>query len=275
MGIVDDLLENPGVYLGIDTDRAEERHNGGGAARMVVTPLPGRSGVALDYEVLNPAEPDHIRGHVEHTVLARTHDKGVVMVIGHMHAESVRNQWSATRPNWLARPDPDAQRAASTRRRPPLAGGVPSPDEKAGAGGGNNQLGTNVEGDGGRVEDHVIVARFSGVGPVEVPHIPLAVPVGSVQQPGGGLSVSMQVLRGAGNSNGPVAVEAYMKGVSVASEDERRGPSQHHPPACGGQLPQYLLGGCGVVMLGDEGFRRQGHTLGPKGRYSTEQTLEQ
>jgi hypothetical protein len=89
MGIVDDLLEKPGLYLGIDNDRAEQRHNGGGAARMVVTPLPGRSGVALDYEVLNPAEPDHIRGHIEHTILARTHDNGVVMVIGHMHAGSV------------------------------------------------------------------------------------------------------------------------------------------------------------------------------------------
>ncbi len=86
MGIVDDLLEHPGVYLGID--EALERDSGG-AARLVVTPLPGRSGVALDYEILNPAAPDHLRGHLEHTILGRTHDGGTVMVIGHMHAGSV------------------------------------------------------------------------------------------------------------------------------------------------------------------------------------------
>jgi hypothetical protein len=86
MGIVDDLLSNPGLYLGIDHD-ANSGTNG--AARMLVTALPGGSGVTLDYEVLDPATPDHLRGHVEHTVLGRTHDGGAVMVIGHMHAKSV------------------------------------------------------------------------------------------------------------------------------------------------------------------------------------------
>lgn len=86
MGIVDDLLASPGLYLGIDRDRDSE---GRGAARLIVTPLPGRAGVALDYEVFNPATPDHLRAHTEHTVVARTHDGGVVMVIGHMHAGSV------------------------------------------------------------------------------------------------------------------------------------------------------------------------------------------
>jgi hypothetical protein len=45
MGIVEDLLANPGLYVGLDrvlnTDRV-------GAAKIVVTPLPGNSGVTLD-----------------------------------------------------------------------------------------------------------------------------------------------------------------------------------------------------------------------------------
>jgi hypothetical protein len=86
MSIVDDLLANPGLYVGIDSVVDRDLR---GAARIVVTPLPGGSGVTLDYEVLNPAIPDRIRGHSEHTVVARTHDGGTVMVIGHEHAPSV------------------------------------------------------------------------------------------------------------------------------------------------------------------------------------------
>jgi hypothetical protein len=86
MTIVDDLLAHPGLYLGIDRVVGSELR---GAARMVVTPLPGGSGVTLDYEILNPAMPERLRGHVEHTLLARTHDGPAVMVIGHPHAASV------------------------------------------------------------------------------------------------------------------------------------------------------------------------------------------
>lgn len=86
MTIVDDLLANPGLYLGIDEVAGTEFR---GAARIVVAPLPGGSGVTLDYEVLNPAHPDNVRGHVEHTMLARTHGGGTVMVIGHPHASTV------------------------------------------------------------------------------------------------------------------------------------------------------------------------------------------
>jgi hypothetical protein len=84
--IVDDLLANPGLYIGIDSVANSELR---GAARMIVTPLPGAAGVSLDYEIFNPARPDRIRGHIEHTMLARTHDGGTVMVIGHEHATSV------------------------------------------------------------------------------------------------------------------------------------------------------------------------------------------
>jgi hypothetical protein len=86
MAIVDDLLANPGVYVGIDNVAGSDAR---GAARIVVTPLPGDSGVTLDYEVLNPANPDRVRGHIEHTMVARTNDGGTVMVIGHPHASTV------------------------------------------------------------------------------------------------------------------------------------------------------------------------------------------
>ena len=86
MTIVDDLLAHPGLYIGIDTVAGSDLR---GAARIVVTPLPGGAGVTLDYEIFNAATPERIRGHVEHTMLARTHDGGTVMVIGHPHAQSV------------------------------------------------------------------------------------------------------------------------------------------------------------------------------------------
>ena len=86
MRIVDALLAHPGLYLGVDrvvnTDRI-------GAARILVTPLPGRAGVTLDYEIFNPSTPERLRGHVEHTMIGRTHEGPNVMVIGDMHAASV------------------------------------------------------------------------------------------------------------------------------------------------------------------------------------------
>src|SRR5664279_3315894 len=86
MAIVDDLVAHPGLYIGIDSVANSDLR---GAARIVVTPLPGGAGVTLDYEIFNPATPERIRGHIEHTLLARTHDGGAVMVIGHEHAQSV------------------------------------------------------------------------------------------------------------------------------------------------------------------------------------------
>lgn len=86
MTVVDDLLADPGLYVGIDHVASSELR---GAARLVVTPLPGGARVALDYEILNGATPEQVRGHVEHRVLARSHDGGTIMVIGHGHAASV------------------------------------------------------------------------------------------------------------------------------------------------------------------------------------------
>jgi hypothetical protein len=85
MALVDDLIANPGTYVGID---AVVGFDDRGAARMEVRVLPGGSGVELDYEILNPAQPDRIRGHIEHTIVARTHDGGTIMVIGHPHGSS-------------------------------------------------------------------------------------------------------------------------------------------------------------------------------------------
>lgn len=86
MGIVDDLLENPGLYVGLDRMVHGDRV---GAARIAVTPLPGKAGVTLDYEIFNPPSPDRVLGHVEHTMVGRTHEGPNVMVISDMHAASL------------------------------------------------------------------------------------------------------------------------------------------------------------------------------------------
>src|SRR4051794_9441443 len=86
MTIVDDLLAHTGMFVGVDTMQGSDQR---GAARLKVKALPGNSGVRLDYEILNGATPDRVRGHIEHTMIGRTHDGGVIMVIGHEHADSV------------------------------------------------------------------------------------------------------------------------------------------------------------------------------------------
>jgi hypothetical protein len=91
VGIVDDLLAQPGLYVGLD--RVVDPDGVGpdrvGAARLVVTPLPGAAGVMLDYEIFNPSTPDRLRGHVEHTLIGRSHEGPNVMVISDAHAASV------------------------------------------------------------------------------------------------------------------------------------------------------------------------------------------
>ena len=85
MGIVDDLLASPGLYVGKDiavgTDVVA-------AARIVVTSLPGRAGVSLDYEVLNVG-PGPVVGHAEHTVVGTADDGTTVMVIAHTHGRGI------------------------------------------------------------------------------------------------------------------------------------------------------------------------------------------
>ena len=86
MGIVDDLLANPGTYLGIDR---EPGRGGDSAAKIVITPLPGGAGVTLDYETFNATNSERIRGHAEHAVIGRTHRGGAILVTGHIHGDSV------------------------------------------------------------------------------------------------------------------------------------------------------------------------------------------
>ncbi len=86
MGIVEELLDRPGLYIGTDgvvgTDLV-------GAARIVVTALPGRAGVSLDYEILNGLAPGPVLGHVEHTVIGTSDDGTTIMVIAHTHGERI------------------------------------------------------------------------------------------------------------------------------------------------------------------------------------------
>jgi hypothetical protein len=51
--------------------------------------LPGQSGVTLDYEIFNPSTPERLMGHVERTIIGRSHEGPSVMVISDMHAASV------------------------------------------------------------------------------------------------------------------------------------------------------------------------------------------
>jgi hypothetical protein len=86
MGIVDDLLTNPGLYIGKDTVAGSDLV---GAARILVSPLPGRAGVSLDYEVLNGLAPGPVLGHVEHTLIGTADDGKIVMVIAHTHGQGI------------------------------------------------------------------------------------------------------------------------------------------------------------------------------------------
>jgi hypothetical protein len=86
MGFLDDLLSHPGLYVGKDTVVGTDLV---GAARIVVSPLPGGAGVSLDYEILNGLAPGPVLGHVEHTVIGRTGAGDTVMVIAHTHGDGL------------------------------------------------------------------------------------------------------------------------------------------------------------------------------------------
>ena len=86
MGIVDDLLANPGLYVGRDTVAGTDLV---GAARILVSTLPGGAGVSLDYEVLNGLSPGPVLGHVEHTLVGAVDDGRTVMVIAHTHGAAI------------------------------------------------------------------------------------------------------------------------------------------------------------------------------------------
>src|SRR6478735_5507007 len=86
MGIVDDLLANPGLYVGRDDVAGTDLV---GAARIRVSVLPGGAGVSLDYEILNGLAPGPVLGHVEHTMIGRADDGTTIMVIAHTHGDGI------------------------------------------------------------------------------------------------------------------------------------------------------------------------------------------
>jgi hypothetical protein len=85
VGVVDDLLEHPGLYLGVVHDIDD---GGEAAARLYVDPLPGRAGVSLDYQTFNPANAENVRGHYERAMLIRAHAGPSILVTAHSHAPS-------------------------------------------------------------------------------------------------------------------------------------------------------------------------------------------
>ena len=77
-GLVDSLLANTGHYVGRGWFAPDERPPR--ASRLIVTALPGASGVTLDYEVLS------MQGellHREHSMLARSSDGNTILVVAH------------------------------------------------------------------------------------------------------------------------------------------------------------------------------------------------
>jgi len=80
--LIDQLTAHPGLYSGSQTDPTVTSEATPSVARITVTPLPGASGVSLDYEVLSPQNG---LVHAEHAVLART-PNGIVLVTAHSHA---------------------------------------------------------------------------------------------------------------------------------------------------------------------------------------------
>ena len=90
MSIVDQLIQNAGVYLGVGRDPHDGRNQPDGqAARVVITPLPNGSGVTIDYETFNPADPGRLQPHIEHAVIGRLHGGGAILVSGHSHSDTV------------------------------------------------------------------------------------------------------------------------------------------------------------------------------------------
>ena len=80
--LLDQLISNPGLYVGSDVDPTGEHDGGPSAARIRVRALPGGAGVTMDYECLSPTNG---RVHDEHAVLARTAG-GLVLLTAHSHA---------------------------------------------------------------------------------------------------------------------------------------------------------------------------------------------
>jgi hypothetical protein len=79
--VLDALLEAPGLYAGVGRAFNDEgTETGEWLGRIVVTVLPGRAAVSLDYEARSGA---NLGQHAEHTVVGRG-AHGLVLVMAHI-----------------------------------------------------------------------------------------------------------------------------------------------------------------------------------------------
>src|ERR1700726_1274672 len=82
--LVDRLFAQTSLHLGTSRDMREDAAPQ--VARIMVTPLPGRSGVTFDYEGLTLLTTQgRPFGHSEHAVLGRT-SSGLALYTAHIHA---------------------------------------------------------------------------------------------------------------------------------------------------------------------------------------------
>jgi hypothetical protein len=82
--LVDRLLAQRGLHIGTSRDTRDDVAPQ--VARIMVTALPGRSGVTFDYEGLTLlTNQEHPFGHSEHAVLGRT-SRGQALYTAHIHA---------------------------------------------------------------------------------------------------------------------------------------------------------------------------------------------
>ena len=77
------LLTQTGLYIGTDRDPTNDDRTPQ-VARIMVTALPGRSGVMFDYEGLS-LNQERPRPHSEHAVLGRT-PNGLTLYTANVHA---------------------------------------------------------------------------------------------------------------------------------------------------------------------------------------------
>jgi hypothetical protein len=81
--LIDRLLTQTGLYVGTDRSPIED-HPAPQVARIVVSALPGRSGVMFDYEGLSLSQEARV-AHREHAVLGRTWN-GLALYTANIHA---------------------------------------------------------------------------------------------------------------------------------------------------------------------------------------------
>ena len=81
--LIEQLLAQTGLYVGTDRDPTADNRTPQ-VARIMVTALPGLSGVMFDYEGLS-LNQERRRPHSEHALLGRT-SKGLALYSAHIHA---------------------------------------------------------------------------------------------------------------------------------------------------------------------------------------------